>query len=213
LQGKYIGLIIGFLVLIVLASGCIYNDEVTNNSSNSTQPVKTYSAEGISFNYSGNWHVSPSVAPDGTGTISISKDPFISIGILSFDFQLSPSPSAPQITVQITPNNVVSPNSSEQGVINQLPEGVASDMPGSVNSEIPEGWNEVSNGTITISNETTIEETFTVNDAHYAELMRFEQVNFMKNGKTYSMLIQATDNDFDKEKSNFEIILNSFNVQ
>ncbi len=34
----------------------------------------------------------------------------------------------------------------------------------------------------------------------------------VKNDKTYMMLLQAPDDEFDSERANFDIILNSFRV-
>jgi hypothetical protein len=39
--------------------------------------------------------------------------------------------------------------------------------------------------------------------------MRISQISLVKNDKTYLMLLQAPDEEFDKEKPYFAIILNS----
>ncbi|MEN6292079.1 MAG: hypothetical protein ABFD07_08740, partial [Methanobacterium sp.] len=56
-------------------------------------------------------------------------------------------------------------------------------------------------------------DVFIYKNGDSSQNMRFEQIYFVKNGKTYLILLQATDNDFDKERQNFDIILNSLKVQ
>jgi len=104
-----------------------------------------------------------------------------------------------QFQVQITPNNGM----SEQEVIDSMENSIY----------FFGWWNKISNSTLTVDNKTAYKDTFTV----YSLMPfiidgRYEQIYFLKNGKTYSMLLQAQNNDFDKEKQNFDIILNSFKV-
>ena len=75
---------------------------------------------------------------------------------------------------------------SERGIINQME-----------NSKTP-GWNKISNGTLTIDGKKAYKDVF---------------IYFVKNGKTYLILLQAIDKDFDKERLNFDIILNSLKIQ
>lgn len=63
---------------------------------------------------------------------------------------------------------------------------------------------------LTIDNKTAYEDIYTYEDD---KLMKFAQIILVKNDKTYLMYLQAADEDFDKEKSNFAVILNSFKVQ
>ena len=57
---KYLFLIV-LLVLVVMASGCISNQNQTNQSSN-----KTYSANGISFQYPDTWNLTDSITKNAT---------------------------------------------------------------------------------------------------------------------------------------------------
>ncbi len=82
---------------------------------------------------------------------------------------------------------------------------------GGLNNEniIPTTGNftKVSNSTATVGN-------VTANEVIYkSDLLRFSTVYFTKNGKTYIFNFQAPDNEFDKEKINFDTILNSFVIQ
>ena len=102
-----------------------------------------------------------------------------------------------QFQVQIMPNNGM----SERGTVNQIKE-----------SYTP-GWNKVTSNTLIIDNKTAYEDIYTVNDTHFSKLMRMSQIILVKNNKTYLILLQAPDNEFDKEKSNFNVILESFKAQ
>jgi hypothetical protein len=48
---KYIVVVMAIVALVVMASGC------TSQTGNNTTATKTYSANGISFNYSSNWDI------------------------------------------------------------------------------------------------------------------------------------------------------------
>lgn len=105
-----------------------------------------------------------------------------------------------QFQVQIMPNNGI----SEQESIDSIKNGI----------NIFGWWDKISNTTLTVNNKTAYKDTFIV----YSLIPpiidgRFEQVYFVKNNKTYLMLFQTQNKDFDKEKPNFDIILNSFKVQ
>ncbi len=102
-----------------------------------------------------------------------------------------------QFNLQIMNNNGL----SEKGVIKQLE-----------NTKTP-GWKKISHSTLTIDGKKAYKDVFIYKNGDSTQNMRFEQVYFVKNGKTYIMLIQAPDNDFENERSNFNTILNSLKVQ
>lgn len=195
---KYIGFTV-ILVLVILVSGCISNDEIINNNTNTNTSVKIYSTDDFSFQYPSNWHLN-SLVYEGNIT-QVSKDPYIIIDLPNFSFQLSPSPSSPLFQVQKVPGYVASPNLSNQSDINQIL---------SENSIYENDLGEkISNNTVIIDNETVIEETF-IDRTPYFQLIRYKEIYLFKNGSTYLIFIMASDEDFDKEKKNFDIILNSF---
>ena len=70
----------------------------------------------------------------------------------------------------------------------------------------------ISGGTLTIDGEKAYEITFTTDYGNDIGIMRDEQIGFVKNGIAYIMDFEVKDGDFDKEKQNFNIILNSFKV-
>ncbi len=102
-----------------------------------------------------------------------------------------------QFNLQIMNNNGL----SEKGVIKQLE-----------NTKTP-GWKKIAHSTLTIDGKKAYKDVFIYKNGDSTQNMRFEQVYFVKNGKTYIMLLQATDNDFENERPNFDTILNSLKVQ
>ena len=71
----------------------------------------------------------------------------------------------------------------------------------------------LSNNTITFDGNTAYENIYIVNDSNrFNQTMKEEEINFIKNGKTYSLIFDAPQNTFDTEKSNFNITLNSFKI-
>ncbi len=186
MQKKYIGLIIGILILIVLASGCIFisgsfqdlsdNSNISNNSDNGT-----FSANGVSFNYPSNWYLSQNTATGPTFSVSV------------FRYNSTDSTG---LRLYIMPSN-----ESTQDVINKGRNFVVS------NGTI------ISNGTLKIDGNTAYQVTCMDNNNGSSKNMRYEGISFVKNGKMYSFLLQAPNKDFDKEKSNFDLILNSFKIQ
>lgn len=167
------GLIIGFLVLGLLVHILIEN----------TNAPKTYSGNGISFNYPANWTIS---FPDTSGTYTTS-----SIIVSKYNIM-----SGPQLQINSMPSSM-----STQDVINS-----------GQNFRIP-GGSIISNGTLQIDGNTAYQITYVDHNNGPNRNMRFEQIGFVKNGKIYSFLLQAPDIYFDNETSNFNMILNSFKVQ
>ena len=189
-----------FMVAVVLTSGCtsldgvldkinskIGNKQLTNDPSyaniNANTPTKTYSAYGISFKYPSSWSAE-SENESGSNMIFAFKE----ISFNNVQFQ-----------IQILPNNGM----SEEEVIRQIQDGHL------VQNAISPNWEKKSSYTITIDNKTAYEDIFLVNDSHFSKIMRISQITLVKNDKTYLMLLQAPDEEFDNEKPYFAIILNS----
>jgi hypothetical protein len=196
---KQIG-VIAFLFLIVFSSGCISNDEGSNNFTvvNKTGN-NSYSVAGVSFRCPDNWVVATDNV-NGNITIMASQiDEFndstsnsfgpVKAGYSAFSID------NPQFEVHITPNNGM----SDQKAIDQ------------VKNQISALENKISSEKWVVNGENAFKDVVIYNDT--AELMRFEYIYFVKNGKTYLITFSAKDKDFNKEKTNFEMILNSFKVQ
>lgn len=179
-SNKYIGIIIGILVLVILTSGCTSINELVKSFGNSTGNG-TFSAYGVSFNYPGGW-LALAENQTGSNSISVLKDS-------SFN--------GVQFNLQILNNNGL----SEKGVIKQM------------ETTSTPGWKKISHGTLTVDGKKAYKDVFIYNVTDSTSDLRFEQIYFVKNNKTYLILIQAPDKDFDSERSNFDLILNSFKVQ
>lgn len=201
-SAKYIG-IISTIILITLSSGCIslggFADILSSddNSSNFTEVNKTadgtYSVEGVSFKCPDNWNVNF----DGYNSITASQinepktntiGPFETATVVS-------SGTNPQFTLYILNNNGM----SNQEALNQARSGFSS-----VGTTI-------SSDTIKIDGNKAYKEVL------YNELSEesvlYECIYFVKKGKTYLMYFSAREKDFENERQNFNIILNSFKVQ
>lgn len=189
-----------FMVAAVLTSGCtsldgvldmvnskMGNKQLTNDTSyaniNANTPTKTYSAYGISFKYPSSWSAE-SENESGSNMIFALKE----ISFNNVQFQ-----------IQILPNNGM----SEKEAIRQIQDG------NSVQSTISPSWEKKSSYTMTIDNKTAYEDIFLVNNSHFSKIMRIAQITLVKNDKTYLILLQAPDEEFDNEKPSFAIILNS----
>ena len=118
----------------------------------------------------------------------------------NINIDISKNNSNNKIIIAISPNPK---NMSNQDLINTI------QYPSN-----PSGWQKISNSTLTVDGNTAYENIYTVNDSsQFTEIMTDEQINFIKNGYTYALDFQAPINDFNNEKSNFNITLNSFKVQ
>jgi len=80
------------------------------------------------------------------------------------------------------------------------------------NPSNPSGWQKISNNTIMVDGNTAYETLYTVNDSHFTEIMTDEQINFIKGDYSYGLDFQSPSNEFNNEKSNFNITLNSFKI-
>lgn len=189
----YMGIIIVILVFIVSTSGCTSINGLFSNKNAS------YTASDTSYNLIASTPTKTYSAygvsfkyPSGWFATSdnTTGDNIISVmkGI-SFN--------GAQLTVQIVPNNGM----PEQGAASQI------------GASVTPGWTKNASYMVTVNGQTAYEDVYKVNDSHYSKLMRFAVIYFSKNDKTYLLTLQAPDNEFDKNKPYFGVILNSFKVQ
>jgi len=68
-------------------------------------------------------------------------------------------------------------------------------------------WTKIEDYKITIDNKTSYEAVYTYDDG---KLLRLAQIILIKGDVSYILNLQAPDKEFDKEKPNFAVILNSF---
>ena len=186
----------GVMVLVVLTSGCVEDDGNINQLLNYFFSYKNYNIEDTSYtNLSVN-------TPTKTFSAYGVSFKYPSNWIVNSDNQTGHniisvfkgvSFGGAQFQVEEIPNDGM----TEESIIK-----------GMQNSIIP-GWIKKSSYWIRIDNKTAYEDIFLVNDSHFSKLMRIAQITLVKNDKTYLILLQAPDEEFDKEKPYFALILNS----
>ena len=183
MQRKYIGLIIGILIVIVVASGIVITSGLIVNSVTKVNVVNsTYSGEGVSFNIPSNWQVYKVIA-GSTTNIDIVKG----------------NSNNTKITIAVFPNPE---GMSNQDLINSIQ-----------NPSNPNTYQKISNNTIIIDGNVAYENTYIVNDSsRFNQTIKEQQLNFIRNGTSYALIFDAPENTFDNEKSNFNITLNSFKI-
>lgn len=159
--------------------------------------------DGISFKCPDNWSVG--VIKEKGSTILVAAPLLRESNIISvstsglFGFQsggVAWSSADAQFEVDIIFNNGM----SEQESINK------------VKWEMLPAGNKISSENITIDGENAFKDILILNSTEII-IERFECIYFVKNQKTYLIIFSALDKDFDKEKANFDMILNSFKVQ
>ncbi len=77
---------------------------------------------------------------------------------------------------------------------------------------ISDDWNKIASYKLIIDNETAYDGIYTYKDHESGILMRSVQITLVKNDKKYLIYLQAVDENFNEEKSDFAVILNSFKV-
>jgi hypothetical protein len=181
--------------LSVFAYNMVHNiinpNNPINNSVNklvNNANTKSYSAYNVSFNYPAKWTVM---------TTSIGGTDIITVSMINLTN--NNQDSSPQLQVSILP----------------LPFGLSDqEALKSMENSRSDGWKRISNNTLTVDNNKAYEDIFIVNDtSNFPEIMKVQQIAFAKNGKMYTLVFQAPEKSFDNEKSNFDTMLNSIQIQ
>jgi len=178
---KYLFLI-ALLVLVVMASGCISNQNQTNQSS-----TKTYSANGISFQYPNTWNLTDTITKNAT------------LQIESPDFQITNG--------NPTKGNLVSISKDT------IPQGVnltADNITKSLSTSIKKSGVNATNETVNIAGVTATK--FSFNDTVQNATANVWVIAFEKNNILYILTFASVGDDLQKAKQNFETIINSFKV-
>ena len=189
LSRKYIGLIIiGILILIFV----VYNLTSTPNDykiTSNNMSTNNFVGYGVSFNFPSDWNLTT----DNNGFDS-------SQGIIIMVSPNEENDEAPLFEVLIMPNQGMSDQDAINAAINT--------------STNPSSWHLISNKTTTIDNNTAYVNTFTVDDpADFTENMTLEQMNIVKKGNTYTLMIQTPVNDFNNNQANFNTMINSIKIE
>lgn len=175
-------LVLVILSLVILASGCITNEEA--------DATKTYSANGISFTYNGTWDIANSTAPN---TVVAVGDP------ATVDAQNNPSTF---VLIQ-------KPNGTEgKDLWAVYTENYVQLFNNTTNRNITN--QRISEANITVNNNKAFENVYITNSSGVETQMRAVWIS--QNGAIYVILCGAAPNNFEKEQSNFDLVINSFKV-
>ena len=182
-------IIVGIMVMLVLILSVLIPQVISNYSTPNAYHVtaynsttNTYSGYGLSFNYPSNWTLQTHNEDGATAMVYTSNS----------------NNETPLFQITITPNRDAE---SDEDALNQL--NIAPDFP----------WDEVSNNTLNINNNTAYENTYTANDTTvYSQIMTMEQINIFKNRMTYTIVIQAPTNEYNKLQPEFNSMLNSLKL-
>ncbi|NYB27510.1 MAG: hypothetical protein HVN34_09335 [Methanobacteriaceae archaeon] len=175
---KYpIFLVLVILTLVILASGCVTDDEANQ--------TKSYSGNNVSFTYNGTWDIANTTAPNAVVAVG---DPS------TVDARNNPSTF---VLIQ-------KPNDTEGKDLEAVyTENYAQLFNNTTNQRISEA-------NITVNNNKAFENVYITNYGGYETQMRAVWVS--QNGVIYVILCGTIPNNFEKEQSNFDLVINSFKV-
>ena len=205
-SGKYIVVIAVILILVVLSYVFLAgksSQDLSDNSRNLTKVSAingTYSAGNVSFKCPENWSVD--IDNEYKNNVQITASPIYSSSNLT---SFGPFPVR-TVTTESPDNAQFQVKISNDSISKQLVAQIG-------NVEMDHNMKKISSGTLTIDGEKAYEITFTTDYGGDIGIMRDEQIGFVKNGIAYIMDFEVKDGYFDKEKHNFNIILNSFKVR
>jgi methionine-rich copper-binding protein CopC len=173
---------------VVLHSGCVKDMAGNGLARYSTKfttikPIKTYKANGVSFNYPSTYQVYVN-NEEGNKYIS---------GFRGY------SQIAPSFQLSIFPNPA---GMTDQDAIDSV-----------YNMEFPSGFKIVSKQTYTLNGYKVYGMIYTINNKkYYPVIMQTKLMNIIKNHKTYTMEFTAPIKTFANEKTDFNIIAQSFKI-
>jgi hypothetical protein len=186
ISGKYITAIIILILAFLVLSFSADNISNIGNSNNITSynsTTNTYSGSGVSFNFPTSWNVQTNYGSE--------------TDILLFNNDSSETPS---FQLSIMPNPI---GLSDQDTLDSLQ-----------NIQPQSGSQEILNTIIKVDGNTAYENIYTFNDPSISTVtMTDQQVAFVKNGKTYILDFMAPTTDYNNEKQNFDIILNTLKIK
>jgi hypothetical protein len=179
---KYLFLI-ALLLLVVMASGCISNQNQTNQTS-----TKAYSANGISFQYPDTWNLTENTTANATVIKIESPD------------------------VQITNGNATKGNlvSIAKEIIPQGTNLTTDNLTTTLSNTIQKSGLNTTNETVNIAGVTATK--FSFNQTVQNATGNVWIIAFEKNNIIYSFTFASVEEDQQKAKQNFEAIISSFKV-
>lgn len=173
---KYALFVVAILALVVFASGC-------------TDQTKTYSSNGITFNYPGSWQELSQVNNEN--------------GIAGVGDPSSVNSSSKLANTVVVVQKVAMPSGlTLQEAVDALITSFQSQDP---------NFQKISQKTITFNGATAYEIVYKMgaNGVQKQE----KAVIFEKNGYLYAITGSSLPNDFNNQQANFDMVINSFKVQ
>ncbi len=172
-----------FVTIILLGLVVLTSGCVNNDDANST---KSYSGNGISFVYNGTWNIANTTAPNAV----------VAVG----------NPST--VDAQNNPSTFVliqKPNDTEGKDLETVyTENYANLFNNTTTNR------RISEANITVNNNKAFENVYITNSSGYETQMRAVWIS--QNGVIYVILCGTIPNNFEKEQSNFDLVINSFKV-
>ena len=189
-NGKHILAIIVLILAFLVLSFSIGNVTNINNSNTIKQynaTTNTFTGSGVSFNFPSNWNVQTNYGSE------------TDISLFNDDNNYNDA-QYPLFELSIIPNPIgLSDQDSLDSIQNMPPQT---------------GFQEISNQTIKVDNNTAYEFIYTINDpSMFPVNMTDQEIGFVKNGSTYMMDFMAPSTDFNNEKQNFDIILSTLKIK
>lgn len=173
---------------IILHSNCVKDATGNGLAIKSTkfttkQQTKTYSANGVSFDYPANWYFGSDIE-DGNKCIYGTK-------VLS---QISPQF---QLVISTNPKDM-----TDQMAIEAI-----------YNAKFPSGFKKISSQSYNLNSNKVYEIVYTITDKKmYSVIMETKEINIVKNHKTYTMYLTAPQKTFDNEKIDFNILKQNLKI-
>jgi hypothetical protein len=165
------------ILMVVLVSGCVTNEDKNNQSNNYTQ-------NGVFFQYPHSWGVANVTSPNGVAAVG---DPS------------TISNGSPTTSVVIQTVN----NTNGYDLKKAYDQNYASFFNNTGNTK-------VSDGNFILNNAQVYETVYTSSESGVAE--KYRAVWLQKSSTLYVILCSAKVEDYDAQQSNFDLVINTFQV-
>ena len=176
-------MILTLISAIILVSGCINSGNQTSGNSNNT---KTYSVDDITFQYPGTWITLASQA----------RDSVIALG----DPNTNDGNGNARVNVVIQKTAQPQNETFFQYFNDTYTQFASQNL----------GFTLISQGTLMVNGLNGYETVYTTNSS---EIKEQRAVWIQKNGNVYIILCTAPESDYSTQQSNFDTIINSFQIQ
>ena len=176
-------MILTLISALILVSGCINSGNQTSGNSNNT---KTYSVDDITFHYPGNWVTLASQA----------RDSVIAVG----DPNTNDGNGNARVNVVIQKTAQPQNETFFQYFNDTYTQFASQNL----------SFMQISKGTITINGLNGYETVYKINSS---EIKEQRAVWIQKNNNVYIILCTAPKSDYNNQQSNFDTIVNSFQIQ